>query len=387
MFSNRKILLFIFSAATPAVILFPLLRCNNYPGAAYHKFLHTEEFKNISRSEQTKKCAECHKKEYENEMMGPHAAAFKNLSAHKEFVNSNKYDCGFYTQHVNEAFPACLGCHTPQNLFETLLKDSLNEPLKLAEKLLNDPHPRPLTRQNETERGNSIDCMSCHYDGAQMVSLKQKWSADDSIAEKQTLQQITVNNLNCFLCHADVVRTFNAQIAITQTGSARCVNCHVEKDKTGKGTHYFFWQHDAAGKQNPKPEKLLTDFHFSVSADKKSGNIVWKNTQMPHKISPGPEMVLFCDVLDKDLNILGQKTIRINKKKEFDEEMYANMGNNYHRGVAGDDVPLNGEEKKYSFPLKNPAAACFRISFMHKSQYWFPDSLGKINLVKTYTAK
>jgi hypothetical protein len=268
------------------------------------------------------------------------------------------------------------------------LYDSLNNEELFIDQILEDAHPRPLTRSDNESRKTGIDCMSCHFDGKQMISLKHTFTDSDSISSKQSLQLITKNNLNCYLCHADVVRNFNPEIAIKKTGSALCINCHQEYDEKGNGTHYYYWQHDADDKHNPKPSKLLDDFAFTVSEDKKAGIITWKNTMIPHKISPGPEMVLYCDVLDIDSNVLGKKTIRINKKKEFDEEMYKPMENNYHRGILGDDVPINGEAIRYDFPLKNSDnAAFFKISFMHKSQYWFPDSLGKITLVKIYPYK
>jgi len=384
--SNRSLILFSFIAGVVAVILLPLVQCNQPETAPYHKFLQTKEFQKLSRTDQLSKCASCHKQEFDNEAKGPHAHAYLSLTEHSDYVNSPAYDCDFYTTHVNKSFEHCLGCHTPQNIFQTLLFDSFNDPLRLAEKLLQESHPRPVTRQNEQVTG--IDCMSCHFDGKQMVSLKHKFNADDTIASKQTLPQLVANNLNCYLCHADVVRNFSADIAIKRTGAALCVNCHMETDANNKRTHYFYWQHDAQDKFNPKPGQLMNDFSFTLAQDKKSGVITWDNKSIPHKISPGPEVVLFCEVLNKDSVVLGNKVIRINKKKEFDEEMYKPMGNNYHRGVLGDDVPLKGEKITYSVALKNAAsAAVFKISLMHKSQYWFPDSLGKITTRKFYEVK
>lgn len=367
------------------MLLLPLMQCRQKPLQAYHSFLHTQEFKNLARTEQLQKCATCHKQEFDNEMAGPHAAAFKNLTAHRNFVNSNKYDCAFYTVHVNESFEHCKGCHTPQNLFETLLADSLNNPLLLAQALLKIDHPRPLTRTDEATHPTGIDCMSCHFNGTEMVSLKHVPVADDSVPEKQTPERLTVSNMNCYLCHADVVRNFSPAMAIAQTGTARCVNCHVEQNAQGKGTHYFYWQHDSTNKHNPKPEKLLNDFSFALNADKQAGVITWRNTVMPHRISPGPEMVLWCSVLSKDSAVLGTTAIRINKKKQFDEEMYSAMHNNYHRGVLGTDVPLNGEVLTYPVALKHGERAAFlRIDFMHKSQYWFADSMGRVSVSKVF---
>ncbi len=384
MFSIRKIVFVVFTAVMISIILM-CCHSSNSSKKSYHDFLQTDEFKKMKRVDQVAKCASCHKQEYENEMKGPHANAYKNLLAHQAFVNSDKYNCDFYTKQVNTSIEHCMGCHTPQNMFETLLRDTTGKPLQFAEELLKEAHPRPLTREDSTQRASSIDCMSCHADGNNLRSLKHMFTANDSTPRLQTVQTLVSNNITCYLCHFDVVRNLNPTIAIQKTGQALCVNCHQEYDTKGKGTHYYFWQHEAKGKVDEKIELVMNDFHFSVSPDKKQGIITWQNTIMPHKISPGPEMILNCDVLDKDSNVLGSKTIRINKKQQFDKEMYANLGNHNLLGVEGDDVPLDGKSLQYSFPMKRAdKASTFRISFVHKSQYWFPDSLGVVTAVKTY---
>ncbi len=387
MFKKRIVVLCVFISAIAIILLFPLTNCNQYEKAAYHSFLKTQEFQKQTRQEQILKCASCHKQEYENEMKGPHANAMVSLNEHAAFVNSDKYDCVPYTDVVNRSFNHCVGCHAPENMYETLLKDSLHQPLLFAEGLLKLNHPKPLSRVSGN-RATSIDCMGCHYDGKELLSLKHIPSPDDSVVSKQTLAKITVNNMNCYLCHFDAVHTFDPGIAIKRTGSALCINCHQEYDADKKGTHYFFWQHDSLNKKNPKPALVLDDFHFSLNSNGKVVDVIWQNTIMPHKISPGPEMVLYCDILSADSAVLGSKTIRINKKTEFDKEMYKQLGGRNHRGVAGQDVPLDGSAIKYEIELKKAGKPVFyRISSVHKSQYWFPDSLGNVSLVKTYVLK
>lgn len=381
---NQNKLFSIFIVAVLFLAVWPLFQCQQNKLSQYHNFVLSEEFNSLTRQEQILKCANCHRQEFDNEIKGPHSFAYKSISAHKEFVNSKQYDCDFYTQHVNRSYDHCMGCHTPKNLYETLLTDSGQTPSEFIKSILNIKHPRPIVRDAKTQ-STGIDCMSCHFDGRKMVSLKHVPSKIDSIVKEQTLEVITTNNLNCYLCHADAVRNFNPSMSIKLTGSALCINCHQEYSPSDKGTHYFYWQHDPADKLNPKPTKLLDDFKFALSESKREGVITWTNTQIPHKISPGPEMILFCEILAKDSTPLGNTTIRINKKREFDEEMYKTLGNNKQRGIEGDDIPLDGQAIKYYFPIKNPTAAkYFKVSFTHKSQYWFPDSSGKVTLVKIY---
>ncbi len=383
MFPKRKFIAAIFVIALAAILVLPLYLCNQKATAAYHNFLGSEDFKKLSRTHQVAKCGVCHKQQFENELKGPHSHAYQMLKEHRDFVNSDKYDCDFYTRQVNRDFEGCTGCHTPQNLFETILYDSIKKPEKLAAELIKESHLRPETRDGESARATSIDCFSCHYDGKQMVSLKHITSKEDSIPEHQTVEVIAKNNISCFLCHADVVKTMNPAFAIKRTGSVLCINCHQEYDASGKGTHYYFWNKDPKEKVNVDIFSLLNDFHFKLLPNRKAGEITWINTTIPHPMSPGPEMVFKCEVLDKDSNLLGTKVIRTNKKKQFDAEMYANLENNQLLGIEGDAVTFDGTPLTYSIDLKNPAKAeLFRISLLHKAQYWFPDSLGVLTAVK-----
>lgn len=386
MFLKQQFILTVFVIALAGIIVLPLYRCNQKDTAAYHSFLDTKEFIALQRSDQMAKCGTCHRQEFENELKGPHSHAYEILKQHRDFVNSDRFSCEFYTKQVNADFEGCLGCHTPQNLFETLLQgDSVRKPGDVAEELIKEAHIRPESRLGEKSRATSIDCFSCHFDGTQIVSLKHVFSKEDSIAEHQTPAVIARNNMACFICHADVAKTINPAFAIKKTGSVLCLSCHQEYDATGKGTHYFFWNKDPKEKINTKIYSLLDDFHFNLNSNKKTGEISWINTVIPHPMSPGPEMVFKCEVLDKDSNLLGTKIIRTNKKRQFDAEMYAHLGNNYLPGEYGDEVNFDGTPLNYSIDIKNTSKAeFFRISLVHKAQYWFPDSLGVLTAVKVY---
>lgn len=383
MFRKNIYAITLFMAALAGILVLPLVRCNQGHKKNYHSFLETDEFKKLSRVNQLAKCATCHQYEFENELKGPHSHAYKMLKSHRDFVNSDHYDCDYYTKQVNKDFEGCTGCHAPQNLFETALQDSIKKPEELAMLLINESHLRPESRLGEASRMTSIDCYNCHFDGKQLISLKHIPSKEDSIAEYQTINVIAKNNITCFLCHADVVKTINPAIAIKRTGSVLCVNCHQEYDPSGKGTHYYFWNQDAKDKVNAKIFSVLNDFHLKINPDEKTGAIFWQNTTIPHSLSPGPEMVFKCEVLDKDSGILGTKIIRANKKKQFDAEMYTHLGNKNYRGEYGDEVTLDNSNLVYSIDIKKSShAELFRISLIHKAQYWFPDSLGVITAVK-----
>lgn len=356
--------------------------CTTFRKDRYHGFLGTKDFEQLPRAEQAGKCGTCHQQEYENELKGPHYNAFTYLKEHVEFVNSSLYDCYFYRDHVNESYTQCKGCHAPQNLYETLLYDSTGNEQKMLEKLMSIPNPRPFPRDTH-ELATGIDCLSCHVKNNEINTL-MAFHKEDSILENQTRATIIKNNLLCYGCHSEVVRSIEPEIAMKRTGVVRCVACHQEYDN-GQGTHYYFWQHEAEGKKNPKIEKILSDFHYVYD---KSNNVVliqWLNQSIPHKISSGPEMIFYYNILDSTGQSLGKDTLRINKKATFDKIMYRNMQNNYHRGVEGIDVPTDGLLQTFTVPVEKSALPdSVEVIFMHKSQYWFPDSLGSELTVKKF---
>ena len=379
----------IFLAFISLTCVLILSYCSNPKNSipAYHRFLKTEEFLKLSRTEQVQKCGTCHKQEFENENLGPHTNAYKKLQEHRSFVNSPLYNCDFYMRRVNRDFENCAGCHAPQNLWQTMLYDTLKDQNKIVKRLSEIEHPMPKSRTGEALRATSIDCFSCHYDGENMVSLKHVKTADDTIAAKQTVAAITANNISCFPCHADIIRSINPEFAIRKTGSVQCSSCHQEMDANGKGTHYYFWKHNPAGKIKPDLSSLLDDWSFHVEPGKKSGELTWLNNTMPHKMSDGPELIFQCEVLDKDSNLLGSRTVRLNNKEQFDKEMYNQVEQHNLYGENGEQVSLEGQPSKFSVKLKKASASIFKITLIDKAQYWFPDSLGTVTLVKSYPVK
>lgn len=358
-----------------------------YSESSYHGFLQTDSFKQLPRIMQIQKCAECHKQEYDNEMAGPHANAYKNLVAHKEFVNSDKYNCWFYTRRVNLNYENCAGCHAPQNMFQERLLNSNKYTNEFVANLLKLPFAGTKSRDNNAGRLTGIDCFSCHYDGDRMISLLYTPKKGDSLPENQNLATITKNNLNCYPCHMESFQTLNAALAIKKTGNTQCLSCHQEYNSSGKGTHYLFWEHDNPEvKQNPLVVSVMDEFRPEVILDKSTVRITWRNTAYPHKLSFCPERIVQCDILDKDSVILGTKKIRVNDKEQFDKITYEEHQKNLLYGEIGDTVLTNGEAHVYDLQLKNVTkASMMRIKYYNKAQYWFPDSLGTLMATKTYS--
>ena len=71
-----------------------------------HPMLTLAEFNQLSRIEQVKMCGSCHPKQYESEMKGPHANAYKMLEAHFNYIGSEEKQLGVIAQELEEIFPS-----------------------------------------------------------------------------------------------------------------------------------------------------------------------------------------------------------------------------------------------------------------------------------------
>ena len=373
MIKNSTWAIALFAITVPLLVVYMI--CNNRNN--YHSFLNKSDYKLLSRPKQLAYCANCHKTEFENELKGPHANAYNKLMEHIEFINSNKYDCKFYTDRTNKRIEDCMECHASVNLWETRLQGGLTMKDSMADYLLNNSF-LPDSRTGNDIRKTGVDCFTCHYDNGQIVSLKNAAAKLPVDIKLYTTQKIVADNLVCFPCHDNECKTFNPTIAIAQKGTINCISCHQEYDAHNKPTHYFYWSHNAASKTDPKLRLLLNDFDIRLSAKRNYAEILWRNTSVPHKLAPFPETILNCQILSVDSLVLGATVIRLNNRKDFNELMFESCGRNYLPGIDGEEVLLNDSVKKYSVPLTSGnKAAMLKITMLHKGQYWFPDSVAR----------
>jgi hypothetical protein len=236
-------------------------------------------------------------------------------------------------------------------------------------------HPLPAVRADIPSRSTGLNCFTCHFDGKDFISLKSFDAPEHAKDPKQSLSLVAKNNMTCYPCHFDVLDSFNPGIAITRTGSMVCVNCHVETDQQNKKTHYFYWKGNV-DKVNPLITNILNDFRFGWAGDKKAIDIHWENKSMPHTLPIATELLFNIEVLSKDSVVLSKKTIRLNRKKQYDKDNYEDYGNNYLGGIVGDDMPLFAS-RNYTIPFDSKtAASLIRISYVDKSQFWLHDSIG-----------
>lgn len=381
MLFRQKGVIAVFIVIVVLVLTMPILNCNQKKVATYHSFLSTNEYAQLPREKQLAKCAECHKKEYDNEKIGPHANAYLMLMAHKQFVNSNSYSSTLYKHRIKMHIQDCMACHSPQDLYQTILNDSIGGIDAIVKQLTLPTLPK--RRIDSVTRYTGVDCFTCHYNGEDMMLLPTI-AMDKSIsASSMTLKDIVKINTTCYSCHLDVTDRFDASIAIKKTGTFNCVKCHQEYDSKNKGTHYYYWRHDSAEKTNYNLASLLNDFQLNI--EKGKAKVTWNNTSMPHTLPIATEMIFHIDVMTADSNLLGTGVLRVNRKTDFDKSMYEELGKNYLEGTVGQDVSLNNFVAGIDFDVKNAARAhTYRITLKNKAQYWFPDSLATTVAVQQF---
>src|SRR5688572_29587833 len=79
-----------------------------------------QAIENWSRSEQIQRCASCHPKQYENEMLGPHADSYNRLMANAKHVRTSSNFTEDWKNAVVTEFERCLTCHAADNLHESV---------------------------------------------------------------------------------------------------------------------------------------------------------------------------------------------------------------------------------------------------------------------------
>lgn len=384
MIGNTKIVYF---AVISIGILVLIKQQLTFRNTDYHSFLGTKEYVNAPRTQQILKCASCHKQEYENELLGPHSNAYRKLEEHLDFINSTEYDCPAYTQYVNTGVVNCANCHAPENLLETILKDTsrIKNLLSKQEFLKSIAGQPPTARSVNLYRETGIDCISCHYDGKQFVSLKHAFQPGDTISSEQNLNKI-VKNLNCYPCHHDEVDGLDINITIARTGSVLCVNCHQEYGQQKKGTHYFYWRYSEKKRSRYYFQSLADDFKITPSPNKREVLVSWKNTVMPHGSGACPEMIWQINIMDSDSAVIGKSEFRFNMKAKHANDMLAfkPTRENPLPGIEGYDISADTLIQKNIILKQNKLASLYKLTYINKAQYWAPDSLGEIVYSKVY---
>lgn len=352
-----------------------------------HKMVDIDAFNKLSRAEQVQACAKCHQQIYENEMNGPHANAFKNLTRHFEYVNHESYADTAYKHLLADAGGVCVSCHTGNALFETVFagmasEADLKKNIAAGKKI--SAGVRTIAKDNLT----GVDCITCHYNGKNVVTSATFVSANDTSCPGYCSPKPSAlfsSNYSCFPCHFEQVECLDKYYTENKIATASCVSCHNEHLNNGKSTHYTYWAHNTAGRKLPDDVNIFQGINVAYDAARKSFRVVWTNKVLPHPRSLCTELIAVVEVQAGGKKV--SDTIRLNRKPERDKMIcnwYKNTSVPGHDGVEFSG--MNDSILKY-IPAPwaaNARSAEVKISGYKKEQYWLNDSIHSDYLLKSY---
>jgi len=342
------------------------------------------QFNALTREEQIKTCAGCHTEAFENEMKGPHAHSYKALDELQSYMQTPDYHLAFYKDFVHESRPVqCMGCHAPEDLFANFYVDHLVAPDSLIASWHAAKPKLPKPRKNGLQSG--VDCLTCHYDGAQVITSGDFVPSTTMPPAKSCSPKASAffsSDYSCYSCHSVSFegRAHPEPLANQQSDNTNptCISCHQEYDEHGKGTHYFYWKTDAPDKVRPE---RLSKFFEPIQAIRKANEVevMWMNTLMPHPMSRAPEWYLDVAITNTTGAVQAEHRTYINRKEEHDRTVLKTFGKNVLPGAFGFDPVYKLDTLVMVLPLKKTASSeplTVKTRAYAKSQYWHHDSIG-----------
>jgi len=382
MIHKQRISLLMMSAIAVAIV---------YNGCNFYKpqqdSIHNhEKYKNISRADLLNACQSCHAEQHKNEQLGPHANAYKALAEHKEYVNSTEYNLAGYTTLVNRDLETeCINCHAPKNLFEDayvgleLLSMSVLSKMP-TDTFFTEPKPRI------AERLTGIDCLSCHYNGKDVLASKNfKEKKESRSIEGYCFPKPSAflsSDLLCASCHKSNYNDKEDFLGIT---SMNCNSCHTEKIQ-GSSTHYTYWK-------NRKKEVLDSSYYEGMIAGLKITNekdkifVQLKNTSIPHPFNICRETGVLFEFKNSNNAVLTEKRVVLNRKDVYcsfvDIPQFAKEAK--AASESGNAFEYNAEPITFEVDkAKHKGITTVGVSVLTKGQYWHDDSTGDVTIRKSY---
>jgi hypothetical protein len=324
-------------------------------------------------------CAGCHKKEYDNEMIGPHANAYKSLMTHKEEHEQNpKEYMNFIHSNMNKE---CVKCHATENLYQTVFagleheKDVNKFNAAHFPEMFKIPQPRADTLSWIT----GIDCLTCHSVGNAVVGSFHENNENKKAACKPIASAFFTGNTNCYSCHFSINNSMSDNIHNQQiTAKMNCNSCHIETDENGAKTHYFFWRHDSPEKQkHALLKKAFENFVITRNPDDNENfTVTWQNQSSPHGLAQCTELLVICRFVGNNKKIIATHKIRANSKPTIDKDLAPQLGFQEMPGETGYSFLPN--EKAFMKQLKVKNGGNVKeiiLEYYEKPQFWIADEL------------
>lgn len=347
--------------------------------------LTAEMLKTNPRGLQVMECAKCHQKQFDNWLKGPHANSFimwnnYNSNLHLE----DKYTPMFSKLgKIHETRMKCLYCHAGPNV-EDVLHEKLAKSAhtKVTDRLVLSAWTGSFSKEFDRPfQQSGTDCLSCHVRNNEVLVDPQRNSSGQygnwrHVVEKTHYSQ---PKNTCIACH---VTTMHMQSELKKEGNNQCLNCHGQKDKDGKFTHYFYWHlNKNKADQPPSPRYGIFEL-LSVQSPRKNNEnamLEWRLSQVAHAGTECNEMVLKVDVYDNKDRIVFEHKIRLNNRQEMIETFNRSTMKYFNQvnppvGEEGFAFGPNTKDVKFPIPLnKIRDHGVIRLHAILKERFWWPD--------------
>ncbi|HXH18634.1 MAG TPA: hypothetical protein VNJ07_06080 [Chitinophagales bacterium] len=343
----------------------------------------------LSRIEQIKRCATCHPKEYQNELIGPHWASYTKLMEHISYVQTSPHYTDEWREGVKNKLQACLSCHAGSNLYETVFSglESEANPARFTEenypKLFYPPPPR----EDEDSRITGVDCLTCHARNNKVITHAGfKPSGIKMEGQCDVVPSVFFSNdLNCVSCHNFTFKNTmkNVSNGLVAAHETNCLKCHQEYDESGKGTHYYYWKHDPPQKKRPHSMELFHCITVSLKQEEAAQYIIfhWQNNNAPHGYPDCAEYIIELALVASARDTIPLGIERINRKVDQGATMKAIFKSGEPPGIPGycnyiDSEPLHREYRIENISDLNLFKVL--VTLKVKSQYWAGDAEARL---------
>lgn len=334
----------------------------------------------VNRLKAIEKCASCHKEEYDNWLIGPHANSYKSLLEHKHYVDTSKNFSDAYRDLLSSSFSTlCISCHTGQNVYETVFKglDSENNENQFTDKIYPNIYKHPPLIRNEKLSGLStgVDCLTCHKSGDKVVtdsSYAKNNKKENNKSCELIASKFFSTNMNCYTCHPQEIESMKTYVASGHLkNEINCNSCHMEQDDKGKPTHYYYWKKDAPGKHRPEKLNMFSDIYAEIRTKNGKQEVFfhWGNNYIPHGISGCGETAVYVEVWDKNNKLQLEFHELVNQKGLM---MQCNTSVKlFEEGELGTSLNMIDKPIEKEIPIvMNLIGGKIIIRGMNKPQYW-----------------
>jgi hypothetical protein len=236
-------------------------------------------------------CVKCHADEAKAEAAGPHSHSYGSVMRQWGIALHDPDKSPLCSRDImaEKSITRCLRCHSPM---KTVFDDSISSGWTGTGVA---PWKELTVKKGEEIQAGSVDCLTCHAEGARVVTRADYkrtpgLKAPPGFCDPKASPAFS-HVSGCVSCHEPVVKTYAAKFAADPAGRKSpfldCNSCHMAKDANGKRGHYYYWDGDGK-KLEAMIKPMFKGFTAKVErgADGSALVLRWPLDFIPHPLIP-----------------------------------------------------------------------------------------------------